>query len=220
MVGGKRAFATLLLLLWAVAAQCHDRDGGSSLGGKWDSENRHSVSLSVGLCPVMIGYYTSLEYQFEELELAENNPNYADYRIEDTYSSPTLSASYFYRLSRCFSVGCSVGYGYESNELSVKESGEYAFTSFDHVLLFSPVVRCHWLNTRHVELYSGMALFGYGVAFSSNAERVEGYNKCSQGISMQFTPVGLSAKFDRTYIFSEVGVGTLGLLRVGAGYRF
>lgn len=139
----------------------------------------------------MFGYFTSQQFQSIEQEIAESIPQYYDYS-EDSSSLPTLAASYFYRINKSFSVGCTMGYGYESTDIYSRSDDKYAFTTHDNVLLISPTIQLHWLNTKYLELYSSMALIGYGVAFSRNADHLEGYNKVTQGIAMQFTPIALA----------------------------
>ncbi len=199
--------ALLLLLLCASVSSALAQQGRFKV---WDSENRHSVSLSLGFVPAMPGYYTS--QRSSEVDM--------DYYESGQASLPTISASYFYRLCRGFSVGASLGYGHESTKIAAKEDDKYAFTTRDNVLLFTPTLRVHWLNSKRLEMYSGVGLISYGSSFTTNANRIEGSRERSEGLAIQITPVALAVKLDRTYIFSEVGLGVYGLFRLGAGYRF
>lgn len=206
---------TVMALLCATVSQVN-----AKVFGEWDSENRHSLSLGVGFYPFIGGYFTSQKSALDLNEIADNTPNYYDYDQSEVRESPIFSLNYFYRFSRLFSAGCTFGYGHEATDLVYDDSDKYAFTTHDNVFLFTPTVRLHWLNTKYVEMYSGLGVIGYGVALSTNANRTEGKRVVTEGMSTQFTPVALSVKLDRTYIFSEVGIGTLGIFRLGVGHRF
>ncbi len=188
--------------------------------GKWDSENRQSLSFSVGLAPCLFQMYTSQFTAMESMRLSESIPHYNDYTETDVRNTPIFAANYFYRLNRSFSVGLIAGYGYEALDHTSDESGEFAFTTTNHAFLFTPTVRLHWLNTKYVDMYSALSIIGFGVAISKNAERTVGNTALLYENAFQITPLALSVKLNRTYIFSEVGLGTQGILRFGVGRRF
>ncbi len=207
----------MLLCVGAASAETNEKRLGV-----WDSENRHSLSLSVGF-ESSSKLYTSREWDSAGLQWMENeeeNPNYYDYEEGSQFSMPAFSLNYFYRINRSFSVGCSVGYGHESTEINSIESGEYALTVRDNMLFVSPMIRLHWLNSRRLDMYSGFGIITYGLASTSNAYRIEGNSSKTEGYASQFTLVGINVKLDRTYIFSEYGVGAHGKYRFGVGYRF
>ncbi len=188
--------------------------------GIWSDESPHSISISVGSLPTLPGYYGSQAWGYTEM--VDYSPEVSDYDYykSKVSSSPVLSLSYFYRPAKWFSVGCSVGYGYELTQYNGYYDDQHAFSSCNNVILFTPMVRLHWLNTKHIEIYSGLGILSYGVSITNNANMRPGDREIVEGLAMQFTPIGLSAKFNRTYIFSEVGVGALGAFRFGVGYKF
>ncbi len=211
----KRFLLTILLIASAVSVQASE-----PRFGYWDSNHPHSVSASIGSYPLLLGYTQSQTFNWgaydgEPFHAQEPRLYYHSRRV----SSPLFNLSYTYRASKLISFSCNLSYATEATKYSGYYNDEYAFTSRDNVFLVTPMVRLHWLNSRHIELYSAFGC-GLGYSHSTNYDGVPDDNRETTGTSLQFTSLGIVGKFNRTFIFSEFGPGTLGCIRVGAGYRF
>ncbi len=210
----KRSLLTLLVVISAVSVVAQNSEPRF---GHWDSENPHSVSVSIGSFPLLLGYTQSLTLYY--CDWCGPTPEPELYYKSKRVSSPLFNLSYTYRTSKHISFSCNFSYATEGTKYNGYYDDEYAFTSRDNVFLITPMVRLHWLNSRHLELYSALGC-GVGYSYSKNYDGVPDENRATCGISLQFTSLGIVGKFDRTFVFSEFGAGTLGCVRVGAGYRF
>ncbi len=190
--------------------------------GIFDSGNRNSLSVSMGAFPTIPNYIQSqrdyYDYNSTPPLIYANYKDYENY-LAKRVTSPLFDLSYSYRVTKLISVGCHLSYCTEGGEYRGIYDGIYSLTARDHVFLLTPTARLHWLNRKKLELYSSIGL-GYGCSYTTNERGKEGDNNFRNGISSQFTPLGMAAKFGNTYIFGEVGVGTLGALRFGVGQKF
>ncbi len=179
--------------------------------GYWDRENPHSVSVSVGAYPLVLGYTTQLEFKIT----SDDDP----YTSDDGRLSPSFNLSYGYRVNKVIEVDLLATYITYATKYYDNPSARYAFTSRDNVFLFTPTIRANWLNYRHFSLYSS---FGIGLGYSNSTNAygdvgVSRENIC--GISAQFTPFGWRYTAKRFFGFCELGLGTVGVVRAGVGFK-
>ncbi len=203
-----KKIAILLLLTLAGVTTALAKSSKSSRG-YWDRENRHSLSLSIGVTPLVLGYTTQIDFT------PASDPYYGD----DGWLSPSFNLAYSYRINKTFEVEAIVSYITYVTKYFDSTSDEHAFTARDNVFLLTPMLRVNWLNYTHLSLYSSAGV-GVGSSKSSNAYGTPGdtrVNPC--GISIQATPIGCSYTAKRIFGFCEVGIGSVGFVRAGVGYK-
>ncbi|MBP5664552.1 MAG: hypothetical protein J6X16_09840 [Bacteroidales bacterium] len=162
----------------------------------------------------------------------DEGPLYAtDWFSPDTYSSgviatPTISIGYKYRLAKWFWLGATASYTGFFETIYDRVSNIKYSTLNSHLLTVMPEVRFSWLNTKYVTLYSGI---GLGVSFlfdeiyyaENNGHIKAGYSTDYVGLSPtgQVTFVGIHVG-RKWYGFTEIGIGSRGIIQAGFGYNF
>ena len=130
-----------------------------------------------------------------------------------TWSSFALNAGYSYRVAKWFWVGGNVSYCGFYKPVYDRPTGLINHYEYTHIFSVIPQVRFSWVNTPIVTCYSEI-----GVGFS-----VVNFNRNTESTFVQFagqlTFVGVQVGY-KWYGSAEFGVGPMGILRLGFGYRF
>ncbi|MGP1462836.1 hypothetical protein [Tannerella sp.] len=142
--------------------------------------------------------------------------NQGRYTYDERHYTQALSLSYTQEMKRWLAVGLNVSYSGVFQNRRVSESFLIDDTYRKHRFAFYPTVRFIYLNRPVVRLYSG-----FGLGFGMESEREFGMREYSHRtfVTGQLTFFGVS--FGRNLFGSwEIGYGTMGFLKAGAGYRF
>ena len=130
-----------------------------------------------------------------------------------TWSSFALNAGYSYRVAKWFWVGGNVSYCGFYKPVYDRPTGLRDHYEYTHIFSVIPQVRFSWVNTPIVTCYSEI-----GIGFS-----VVNFNRNTESTFVQFagqlTFVGVQVGY-KWYGSAEFGVGPMGILRLGFGYRF
>lgn len=126
---------------------------------------------------------------------------------------PTISFSYHYRMAKWFWLGCSVNY----THFYSKEWSEFK----DNHLNVMADIRFSYLNSKHVTLYSGIAL-GLGGVHNPNVFRFTANGTVTADnyyTTFQLTGLGVKVGTQNWFGDLELGVGYKGFVSLGAGYN-
>ncbi len=204
---------TLLLL---VALSLGSTARGSDL--LWNSDRRHSVSVGAGVGALLFGYVDS--QTFDSGFITNSILGVEAPECVRSGTPIVLSLNYRYRVARLLSVGVVGSFTSEHNDYISSVDGVSQITSRDVVYLLTPELNIHWCNRSGYSIYSSLGV-GVGHSKSSNLNGYEGYDRTTDGWSIQITPIGAEFYIDRVFFcYVEAGIGTLGGLRLGAGYNF
>jgi len=228
----KRTFLILIIAFLGLSLSAQD-----TLSWK-QTLQRHDIYFGIG-DPLIAGFsidrftlFSKCGHGFFSKCSYDEGPHYAtDWFSPDTYSSgviatPTISIGYKYRLAKWFWLGATVSYTGFFETIYDRVSNKKYSTYNSHMLTVMPEVRFSWLNTKFVTLYSGI---GLGVNFifeetyyAENNGRIKaGYSTDYVGLSPtgQVTFVGIHVG-RKWYGFTEIGIGTRGIIQAGFGYNF
>lgn len=171
---------------------------------------RHEIGLGIGVLPFAPGID-------EDDYIFSNGDDYGGKILDLTdrrcggnlYTTGDLSLSYGYYFWRWFQLGIDVSYTrFWRSYPGGKKSSVYT--------TLIPFIHFHWFNRPVVSMYSGA---GIGWDFIHQKDSGISKNERETNIGLQFTFYGISVG-RRVFGFAEVGVGNLGILRWGIGYRF
>lgn len=183
--------------------------------GQYDwKSNRHEIKLGIGIVPM-----TSVE----NFKAEDHDPppgNYVDFYLGDKTYWPAVNLTYSYQLKKWLSLGVTLTYaGVFQNRydlLTDNLRGKFR----EHYIGLTPTLRFDWLNRKFVRLYSSIGL-GVGVDMEYSSLVENNYSMTDNNIIPTIDAVCLGAMVGRKiYIFSELGLGFNGFLKVGIGYRF
>lgn len=172
--------------------------------------SRHEIRLGIGILPFAPGideyddiFGNEEDYRGKILDLTDRR-----YR-GNLYTTGDFSLSYGYYFWKWFQVGVDVSYTRFWRRYSEgKESSTYT--------TLIPFIHFHWFNRSMVSMYSGA---GIGWDFVRQKDTGLSKNERETEVGLQFTFYGISVG-RRLFGFAEAGIGNLGILRWGIGYRF
>lgn len=163
---------------------------------------RNEFRLGIGILP-LLGRNDAFEVRESVLDLKDRNLR------GDLYMAGNFFGSYAYQFTRWLQTGVSVSYTrYWRSKPGGQESETYA--------TLIPSVRFLWLNREVVRLYSG---FGIGVNWACEKDSSLSRKDYSVLPGGQCTFIGICVG-KKLFGFSEWGIGNLGILSSGIGYRF
>lgn len=171
---------------------------------------RHEFQGGIGVLPIAPGvddfdyiWGCDCDWDWRTLDLLDRECH------GNLYTTGDLSVSYGYYFWRWFKLGMDVSYTrFWQSYPGGKESSTYT--------TLMPFIHFHWFNRFVVSMYSGM---GIGVDFIHHKDSGILENERRTDVGLQFTFYGISVG-RRWFGFAEAGIGNLGILRGGFGYRF
>lgn len=188
-----------------------------------DGGSRHQLNVGVGFMPLSEATFDN----FSSRKEFDRGYWIQTYYSGGRYMTGVWSAEYLYRVNRMVQVGGVVSYsGWYGNEYSVFSRKRVRSNSVSEYTIM-PSVRFNWLNSKVVNIYSGIAV---GLMMVSDVDRYHDGRVFSSGsvsrnefrvtFAGQFTAFGI--KVGRgVYGFGELcSIGSLGLARAGVGVRF
>lgn len=180
---------------------------------------QHEFRLGWGLAPItcdsgISGGCDAECYYPEENYFGEYF--YATHRSNPGRTTHALNFIYIYKPLRFMDVGVQLSYvGYYQNFVNVSTERVDAKTRNHHIGI-TPTLRFTYLNKEYVRLYSGIGI-GLKINRFKNYRDAEYGN--SRDITFQLTGFGISVG-KTLFGFTEFGIGSIGLVNVGIGYRF
>ncbi|HAC22750.1 MAG TPA: hypothetical protein DCF91_11775 [Porphyromonadaceae bacterium] len=195
----------------------------------FDTALKHEVRMNVGVLPLVhVHYWGDADYiPYPGVEDWYNNL----YQGDRVYM-PSLAVDYNFRPFNWLSVGATVAYTMNyRNSYSIYDQ-TLAYRYSEHYVTIMPRATFNWFRRDMVRLYSSFAL---GVVFEVDRTRAFEDNSYHSGdihygrsgswkstenyIGVDVVALGLSV--GKTWFgFAEVGAGTNGVFKIGAGYRF
>lgn len=136
------------------------------------------------------------------------------------YGTPVLSLSYHYQVKRWFSLGVAASFHteYQRSYYFINDAPIYKDRSTYFAI--TPIARFDWFRWDFIKLYSSIGLgFGLNVDKGHSYDSNQSYKEKEIGVTLDIVPMGITMG-RKVYGFAEVGVGSLGFLRAGIGYRF
>lgn len=167
---------------------------------------RHKVAVSWGLEPT-----GPSNYDFGDFTGARG-----DKVRDETSNSGAIAASYGYRILTFLEVGVAYSFTATKGHSNTLVTSDYTYRTQSHAIL--PMVTFHWLNRSWGGLYSRV---GLGVRFESVKKTEDDTSQTERDAyaSIQISAVGIEIG-RKLAGFGELGIGILGVVRVGARYRF
>lgn len=177
------------------------------------NETPHELRAGIGIYPLAFE-----EWGCEEIYYNDYNYNYSpNYYAGDKVHSPSINLAYSYRLNYRFSFEANFSYArtdqkyydfYSDRRIS-KESQQY--------FSIMPVVRLHWYTSRWISLYSSAGIGWY--LYREASKPANWRQKRSENrLSGTFNYFGITVG-KRLYGYTELSVGTTGMVLIGVGYR-
>lgn len=185
----------------------------------------HLVSIGVGTIadddffysfnvePECFGYFNS-DCPDSPMELYNNSK----YRWGDPWIGAVYDASYHLRISRCWYLGLHTGYHYESRPVESILENRKVMTETLRNWYVMPSVRWYYRDTPSTRWYGE---FGLGTCTQWTRKWRVSSTQTTHDTAVHITLLG----YERTlthglFLYGEYGVGFMGLLRCGMGYRF
>ncbi len=180
-------------------------------------EYRNSLELSISM------FRTDFEYIVDKKIFVMYEEGYQCPSIDDDIRElgtdyPSFGLSYSYRFSKKFSLEIEGAYSLYKDNFYNRYTNDFIKSTSKNLFFILPTAKLHWLNKKHLSLYSS---FGLGLMFMNTVNR-EGsvkYSEFKVKEAISFTYIG--ATFGRRlYGLFELGNSYLGDLRFGIGYKF
>lgn len=196
-------------------------DNYSQRNNKFSAEA--DIRVSHGLLPLTYDIFQNMGYDCWVMpSLSENYRNAQSY-TGNKYSTGALNISQSVKVAKWLELGAVLTYAGTFQNIYSTFDNSVVDREMSNSFFFTPTVRFAWFNREWVRMYSSVGL-GIGVMIENLAgdHRATGVNEANiqVGPSIQLTGFGISVgrKF---FWFAELqSVGTLGLVTMGAGYRF
>lgn len=182
---------------------------------------RHDIQIGIG-DPIFAGLLTNSEKILRYIK--NDDPFYSpdswfkqDVFRDYSYTTGAISAGYSYRLAKWLWVGGTVGYAGFHTNYTDRVTRKKAGADHTNFFMIMPSVRFSWINTRIVTLYSGLSL-GYALATIRSYNDISGKtdSRIEHHAAFQITAVGVHVG-TKWYGFTEIGVGTQGIISAGFG---
>lgn len=216
-----KPFLSFILILFSVAAIAQESDANKLIDStkKVTLPRDFKQELRFGW-----GYY-SLMYMVNQTYLKDMKAK--DFMIDQSSSSgvAAFSITGFISNKISFAINLSVediNGTLSKNVVDSLNNPVHAQSSYKmRVISFLPSFHYYWKQSQMLNLYSG---FGIGLNFinydiQGNLNIDKSDENSSIGISTQLTPIGI--RYGNKYAgFAELGIGTLGFLRIGLSLGF
>ena len=207
----KRFYATIILLLLCCTTTFAQDEQPS-----WKSQRpRHELQFGMG---------DPYEFQRQHFDIPFHSfPGDVNWfgpeeYLKTQFFTPTISATYHYRLLKWLCLGGYMSYTGVFSEM-VHFPSERTPLNQDHFITIAPSARVSFLNKKYVNLYAGVAL---GITYQiSSVNPSIGKHFTSHGfhLSGQITAIGVSVG-KKWFGYTEVGYGSKGIVSAGFGFRF
>lgn len=179
---------------------------------KFRNETPHELRVGIGVYPIA----------FDEWGCDEGN-YYDDYNLwPDSYAgdrvhSPSINLAYSYRLNYRFSFEANFSYARTDQKYHNFYSDRKVGKESEQYFSVIPVVRFHWYTNRWISLYSSA---GIGWYIYHKDSKIAGWQqkRSENRMSGTFNYFGITVG-KRLYGYTELSMGTTGVLLVGVGYR-
>lgn len=202
---------SLLLLLTIILFNTH-----ANAQKDWKELGRHEIKFTTGIMP--IGFFDPRSEFFGCCFSDSPNNRYNEYYSKEIVYTPAFTVSYSHRMRRWFSWEINFTYISSYEKYYDIYTDKIIFTDVVNSYLFTPQAKFRWVTTKYVQCYSAIGL-GVGFYTWKNKEGRNGYNESDARISLDLNYFGISVG-RKLFGFTELGIGTNGILRAGIGYRF
>ena len=177
-------------------------------------KNKHEFSIRWGANYDFYENHNDFYYWSAPLE----NYNSGKYhRGNETYTE-AITLSYSREMKRWITLSINASYyglfQSERDNVSNKKTDTYR----KHKISVYPMVRFTYLNRPVIRLYSSVGL-GLGVTKEGWSDNRRYYNDNDTYLDGQLTFFGISIG-KKLFVLGETGIGAMGFLTVGGGYRF
>lgn len=178
----------------------------------------HEFRISLGLFPLNINGSNSDLLEAPDPIILSDQYDRSLYYYGPAYTTGSLSASYTYYIKKWFSVGASFSYiNQYRNHYNIITDSKILEIRYQSLYL-TPMLRFTFVNKRYVKLYGQIGVgLGLHMGEESDATKKLTSNKCMTSMQFTFFGVSVGRKF---FGFTELGVGSQGIINIGTGYRF
>lgn len=181
------------------------------------------VRVSQGLLPLTYDFFDNLGCDCVVMQSLPESYRNAQSYTGNKYSTGAINISQSVKVAKWLELGAVLTYAGTFQNIYNTIDNSVVDREMANSFFFTPTMRFAWFNREWIRMYSSVGL-GFGVMFQNFAEgrHATGANETNieWGPSIQLTGFGISLgrKF---FWFAEVqSIGTLGLVTMGAGYRF
>jgi hypothetical protein len=168
---------------------------------------KQEIGVGIGLVPI-----NQLGCDIDDNDVTE----YPKYYTTDKKNTPSAFIQYMYHLKKWIAIGSYLGYNHSSQDKKYTQTHEIFSKYHDNRFFILPTVRFTFYHSAIVRLYGEVST---GIAIYNKKDFDEKKYKigCDQAIQMNFFGISVGKNL---YGFTTVGIGELGLLNGGIGYRF
>ena len=139
------------------------------------------------------------------------NSTYSKNSEKQTFG--TLGLQYEYRFSELIALNANLGWAH--SWFGPDANPQYAYPLKDNAILVLAGCDVKWLRRGSLELHSGIA-GGMDIRVQQNKRGTY----TTMGLAGQFDAVGIRLNRNHAYLDLSTGWGSMGCIRLGAGYRF
>ncbi len=208
----KKYLLSMLTLLCTCSLVAQEAEETSS----WQCDTPHSLSLNIGSYP--LGWDTD-DLTYIEFDATNRFSSYDKY-TPSKLKLPSFDVTYNYRFNKRFSLSATLAYSGSSCKYYDLYTDKFLYNLQFHAITLMPVANYHWYTSASqlVTLYSSL---GMGVTYliENNADHYVGRTKTTSHFAGQLTYFGISVGRS-VYGIGELSVGSLGVSRIGIGYKF
>lgn len=155
--------------------------------------------------------HSNLYYYFYETVFDRYDSNLIYNGIR--YNIGAINLDYTYRVSKRLAFGATLTFNAEFQKTYDISNDNLIFNRRSYHLGIAPTMRLYWIDKEMVRFYSAASL---GVGYIMNRGSKKSNSTIFNG---QLTYAGVSVG-KRLHGYSELSVGTMGIFRVGIGYKF
>lgn len=174
----------------------------------------HELRLGIGYFPLAttIDFWTN-----------HNNASFypgievTNYPGKKSYT-PAFSLSYSYQLKKWLSLGLGFTYACSYQNTYDLFTDRKIVRDYKYYVGITPTIRFHWVRAKYVDLYSSL---GLGIGYYATTEKKKGnkIRSVETGPSFDFNFIGIAVGH-KLFGYTEIAVGSEGVIRFGIGYRF
>lgn len=204
----KKIVATILFLLCSGLLFAQD-------GAKYNwKNNRQDIRLGWGVgMPFLSNVYGNYHDSYHHYETIFDR--YDSHLIYDgnRHNIGAINVDYSYRFSKRFALGVSLTFSAETQKTCDIFSDAVLDKRNNYHIGITPTIYLYWVNLNMVRVYSAASM-GVGYMMSRGNQK---YNETVFNGQLTYGGVEVGRKL---YGYSELSVGTMGLVKVGMGYKF
>jgi len=198
----------LLSVCFIIISLCTVTYGGEP------NKNKHEFSIRWG---AIYDLYENHDYSYYWSSPLERY-NSGKYHFGDKTSTEAITLSYAREMKRWLTLSLNASYfGVFQREME-NGSNKIADRYKKHKISVYPMVRFTYLNRPMIRLYSSVGI-GLGLTKEGWSNNSRHYNDNDAYIEGQLTFFGISVG-KKLFVSAEIGLGAMGYLTMGGGYRF